>query len=245
MHIFVTTPQLDHDSLILDDEAVVHQITRVLRLHQGEQCMVQSCGPTTTTRWTVALQTTDKKTVRTTILHTEQRQKNAVACTLAVALPNKRDKAEVIVQKATEIGVDSIMFFPSQRSVLRSCPEKKQERMADIMREAVEQSHGWWLPTLSFLPSLPAVMIPGSTLLCADGSAKTSLIAAASSITFPVTLLIGPEWGRSPQEIADVQEQWQLVGLWETVLRMETAAIVGAWILVQKNLPQHFGKGLC
>jgi 16S rRNA (uracil1498-N3)-methyltransferase len=55
-------------------------------------------------------------------------------------MPNKRDKAEMIVQKLTEIGINFIVFWPSERSVIRDINTSKMERLEKISKEAVEQS---------------------------------------------------------------------------------------------------------
>jgi 16S rRNA (uracil1498-N3)-methyltransferase len=68
--------------------------------------------------------------------------------TMLVAMPNKWEKAELIVQKLTEIGVDEIFFRPAERSVIKQRNEKKIERLTKIAKEAVEQSRGWSLPTI-------------------------------------------------------------------------------------------------
>ena len=59
---------------------------------------------------------------------------------MLIAMPNKREKAELIVQKLTEIGVQNIYFWVSEHSIIRQRNEKKTERLDKISREAVEQS---------------------------------------------------------------------------------------------------------
>ena len=59
---------------------------------------------------------------------------------MLIAMPNKREKAELIVQKLTEIGVQNIYFWSSERSVIRQWNEKKSERLDKISHEALEQS---------------------------------------------------------------------------------------------------------
>ncbi|MEI8252333.1 MAG: 16S rRNA (uracil(1498)-N(3))-methyltransferase [bacterium] len=59
---------------------------------------------------------------------------------MIICMPNKRDKAEMIVQKLTEIGINSIVFWPSERSVIRDINLSKMERLEKISKEAVEQS---------------------------------------------------------------------------------------------------------
>ena len=55
-------------------------------------------------------------------------------------MPNKREKAELIAQKLTEIGVKNIYFRVSEHSIIRQRNEKKAERLHKISHEAVEQS---------------------------------------------------------------------------------------------------------
>ena len=59
---------------------------------------------------------------------------------MLIAMPNKREKSELIVQKLTEIGIQNIYFWPSERSVIRQWNEKKAERLDKISHEALEQS---------------------------------------------------------------------------------------------------------
>jgi 16S rRNA (uracil1498-N3)-methyltransferase len=55
-------------------------------------------------------------------------------------MPNKWDKAEIIVQKLTEIGINHIVFWPSERSVIKETNKNKIERLEKISKEALEQS---------------------------------------------------------------------------------------------------------
>lgn len=59
---------------------------------------------------------------------------------MLVAMPNKRDKVELIVQKLTECGLDQIIFWPAERSIIKEWNSKKEERLRKIMKEALEQS---------------------------------------------------------------------------------------------------------
>lgn len=64
-------------------------------------------------------------------------------------MPNKREKAELIVQKLSEIGINEILFRPAERSVIKQRNEKKAERLRKIAKEAVEQSRGRQLPKIA------------------------------------------------------------------------------------------------
>ncbi len=63
-----------------------------------------------------------------------------VSTTLFIAMPNKREKAELMVQKLTEIGIKKILFRPAERSVIKSWNDNKYQRLLRIAKEAVEQS---------------------------------------------------------------------------------------------------------
>lgn len=241
MHLFITTPHLKDDSLIISDEKLVHQMTHVLRIKPGEHLCVQETVGALTQRRTVTCDTCSKKEVVTTIVNCQKRVKNESKIRLAIAFPNKRDKAELIVQKLTEIGVDEILFFPAQRSILRDCPEKKLQRMEDIAREAVEQS--WWrfLPEIVCKKNLASCMLPGQRLLMADGNEQDTIAILDLPSHADAVLCIWPEWGFAPDEIAFAKQHGILVRLWNSVLRMETAAIAWWRVQVQKNLIQHSG----
>ena len=70
---------------------------------------------------------------------------------MLIALPNKQEKLELIVQKLSEIGVDEIFLWASERSVLKSLNPNKEQRLLKIIKEATEQSWSWMLTKLTFL----------------------------------------------------------------------------------------------
>ena len=77
---------------------------------------------------------------------------------MIIAMPNKREKAELIVQKLTEIGVSDIIFRPSERSIIRAWNEKKAIRLGKIMKEALEQSRGRHMPNISFVKDIEKIL---------------------------------------------------------------------------------------
>lgn len=73
---------------------------------------------------------------------------------MLIALPNKQEKLELIVQKLSEIGVDEIFLWASERSVLKSLNPNKFQRLQKIMLEATEQARNWSLPQFHCLNDL-------------------------------------------------------------------------------------------
>jgi RsmE family RNA methyltransferase len=60
-----------------------------------------------------------------------------------IAMTNKRDKMELIVQKLSEIGVDHITIRTATRSIIQIISDHKKERLKTIALEATEQSWNW------------------------------------------------------------------------------------------------------
>jgi 16S rRNA (uracil1498-N3)-methyltransferase len=145
---------------------------------------------------------------------------------MAVAL-TKGEKPEFVVQKLTELGIDEIVLFPSERSVVRWANDKVSrnlDRLRLVAKEALQQSRGVYLPKVSFASDISAVV--GAT----NSFGQTVLADAGGgppTITGPTMLLIGPEGGWTEEE----RTLCPRVAIATTVLRAETAAVVGAALM--------------
>ena len=134
----------------------------------------------------------------------------------------KGSKPELVVQKLTELGIDSIIPFIAERSVVRwddAKTERQGERLVKVAREASMQSRRVWLPTV-----VPVARL--SDLVSLEGVVRADRDGRALSST-NTTVLIGPEGGWSPAET----DMTPVVGLGRTILRAETAAIAAATLM--------------
>lgn len=142
--------------------------------------------------------------------------------TIAFAL-TKGERPELAVQKLTELGVDRIVPFASDRSVVRwdrGRADTHVARLRRVAREAAMQCRRAWLPVLDDVARFDAVSsLPGAALADVGG--------APPSLERP-TILIGPEGGWSDEER---DRGIPAVGLGNHVLRAETAAITAASLL--------------
>lgn len=140
--------------------------------------------------------------------------------------PVKGDRPEWAVQKLTEIGVDVIVPFVADRSVVRWRGERADghvARLRRVAREAAMQCRRVWLPEVAELTDFAAALArfpAGQAALAEPGG------PALSAET--VAVLIGPEGGWSAAELAAAP---RLAGLGSTVLRTETAALAAAVLL--------------
>ena len=148
---------------------------------------------------------------------------------LAVAPTKMNDRYEWFIEKATEIGVDTITPIICQNSERKII---KTERFEKILQSAMKQSLQSYLPTLA-APVRFADFIKTSqedTTFIAHCEEGTKLkfkdqIKAGESIT----VLIGPEGDFSPQEIEmALKQQYIPVSLGASRLRTETAGIVAS-----------------
>jgi 16S rRNA (uracil1498-N3)-methyltransferase len=163
-----------------------------------------------------------------------------VAITLLVAVP-RGERMELIVQKTTELGVARIVPVVSGRSVARPEPgSARVGRWEKIAREAARQCGRADVPVVDeptpFAAAVGAADLPALRLATWEATRGTSLRAAlaaafAARTNAPerppgVALLVGPEGGLAPDEIAAAEAHgFVAVTLGPRILRVETAAI--------------------
>ena len=142
--------------------------------------------------------------------------------TVAFALV-KGERPEWAVQKLTELGIDRIVPFAAERSVVRwdaGRAAKQLERLRTVAREAAMQSRRVHLPEVEPLGTFADLAgRPGAFRAERDGEPPSDAVRV---------LLVGPEGGWSPDEVA---AGVPAVGLGPHVLRAETAAVAGASLL--------------
>ena len=151
---------------------------------------------------------------------------------IACAIP-KGERADWIVEKCSELGARSVSWIICERSQdHRKDYSKRFARWNKISQEAARQSHHSWLPEFRgplLLEELLQDSNPTSLRLVLDTTEATAPLSTMSlPQTRPITLCIGPEGGFTDTERARFQEAaWQSVTLGPSVLRVETAVIVG------------------
>jgi 16S rRNA (uracil1498-N3)-methyltransferase len=148
----------------------------------------------------------------------------------------RADRMDVIVQKATELGVARIVPVMSRRSVVRldaAQAASKAEHWRAIAVSACEQCGRNRLPAIEAPRQLTRYLgeaPPGTARLVLEPDAETS--GAAVEIGTAVEIAIGPEGGFDPEELDAFRlSGFRSVALGPRVLRTETAAIAGlAWL---------------
>jgi 16S rRNA (uracil1498-N3)-methyltransferase len=161
----------------------------------------------------------------------------ALPVTLALSI-FKFDRMEWALEKATELGVATVLPLVAQRTEkhLALSAEKRVERWRRIVHESAQQSRRSDVPAVEQPAKLAERVKMAPTALrivLAEQERSTSLRAAvqqamdAAGHELPaLEIAIGPEGGWSPaEETLFVQNGWQPVTLGPRILRAETAAI--------------------
>jgi 16S rRNA (uracil1498-N3)-methyltransferase len=157
---------------------------------------------------------------------------------LLQALPEK-ERMELIIQKATELGVTTIVPFKSERSTSlkeREVKQKKAHRWQHIAVKAVQQSRRARVPYVgeyrSFQEVLEGYGEDGLKILLWEkegGNLKSTL---KQHDTQKIYVMVGPEGGFTENEVKLAKMKGFIpVKLGQRILRTETAAITLMGIL--------------
>ena len=118
---------------------------------------------------------------------------------MLLALPNKQEKLELIIQKFTEIGIDEIYLWVSERSVLKAINPNKLQRLSKIMQEATEQSWNRSLPKLSFIEA-PQTLHQERRFIVFDLPSTQQHTTSSKAPALPLLGVVGPEGGLTERD---------------------------------------------
>lgn len=220
------------DTFVLNAETYRHLIT-VLRAKIGTQAEFVLPNQEVVIAKLVSLSENEATMVvdKTIDSHVEL----PIYTTIICGLP-KGDKAELIVQKATELGVSQIIFVQTAWSVAkwRDKIDKKLLRLQKIATGAAEQSHRTFVPKVKFYANLREVMALNfdHKLIAYEEAAKNGEQARlaqtlqALKMNETVATVFGPEGGLSPNEVEELQKAgYNVAALGPRILRTETAPL--------------------
>ncbi len=211
-----------------------HHLASVLRLTKGEKIILfDGTGKVYTAR----IERVSKKNVPLSIVKAEEASAGVTRLHLGQALL-KGKKMDFVIQKATELGIDTLHPFTSQFCDISAPAENKISRWQRIVIEACKQCGQPFPPDVR-----PPVTF--DRILTTQGHFDCKLIFREGEDVCPladcfplraptrsVIMLIGPEGGFSRDEIDKaVAVGYIPVTLGSRVLRAETASIAGMAIV--------------
>ncbi|QIK75995.1 16S rRNA (uracil(1498)-N(3))-methyltransferase [Nocardioides piscis] len=221
---------------VTGDEA--HHAVAVRRLRIGEEVVLTDGAGH---RVVGVVASTGKRVFTATVSSAEVVARPEPSFTVVQALP-KGDRGELAAEVLTEIGVETIVPWAASRSVAVWKGEravKAHAKWQATAREAAKQSRRSWLPSVASLTSTAEVsgLIAAADLaLVLHEEATTSL----ASLTLPtggvVVVVVGPEGGVSPDELATFEAAGAVaVRLGAEVLRTSTAGLAAVSALLART----------
>ena len=237
------------------------RLTRVYsaaRLHSGERCVISGSAVNHLTRvlrlgvgsavtlfdgtggeYAARIESLAKGALHFAVgAHDATERESPLAVTLAQGVA-RGERMDWVIQKATELGVRSVVPLITERTVVRldeRQADKKSQHWRGIMISACEQCGRNRLPDLAAPVALREFLARPSLegelrlLLSPAGALRIPTVTPRSKIT----LLIGPEGGLTAEErSAAVAREFLQVRLGPRILRTETAAIAALAALQQ------------
>jgi len=218
-----------NNALVLDEDTSKH-IVQVLRMRTGEQLhLTDGKG----SLFTAEITDGNRKRCAVNIIDTVVHPPAAKQVSIAISLLKNSNRFEWFIEKATEIGVTSIIPVLSLRTEKTAF---KPERLQNVLISAMLQSQQTFLPLLQEpvkFNTLIASFSSNSTKYiahCEDENSKQQLSHQTGKDN--TVILIGPEGDFTREEInCALQHDFIPVSLGSTRLRTETAGIVAATLL--------------
>ncbi len=214
-------------SFTLSETSSKHCI-QVLRMQEGDRIdLTNGKGYL----FDVTITAPDKKNTLVTVVKEKQVPAAAQNLTLGIALLKNATRLEWLIEKATEMGVTTIIPMICERTLFEKF---KLDRMQNIVQSAMIQSQQAWLPELVTPTPYQEVIAQqknAQKLLAhcetADKIDIKKIVAGQDCI-----LLIGPEGDFSKPEIElALQNGYQAIHLGPTRLRTETAGLFALSVL--------------
>lgn len=225
---FVDMPLQPGTSLALPETAAAH-LVRVLRLREGDECVLFN-GDGHDHRACIRVAGKRETTVEIISRHAMDNE-SPLHLTLLQGVA-RGEKMDLILQKATELGVAEVIPVMAERTEVKLDAERAGKRMAhwrSVIVSACEQSGRARVPLLH--PPLPLAQAAGipendSLRLTLDPEGEHALGSLQAPASRKIVIAIGPEGGWSPRDRTALQSAgFSGLRLGPRILRTETAGL--------------------
>lgn len=227
---FVDTIDPSASSIVLNEDTSRH-VVQVLRMASGDSIQLTDGKGIFIT---ASILDAHKKKCIVQINKVDKTEASQKNITIAISLVKNTARFEWFLEKATEIGVTSIIPLICGRTEKQHF---RYDRMKGILISAMLQSKQTWLPELkepmSYKEAVKNCTIPTKYIAHCENTSDKERLPFASTHTQTI-ILIGPEGDFSDEEISLALSNGFLpVSLGDTRLRTETAGVVAAVLLKQ------------
>lgn len=230
--------------LITLDDRQAHHLRNVLRLQTGND--VEVFDKSGIVGAAVLSEVSESRIVISVQTIMEATSQKRIHLTIASAIP-KAARADWLIEKCGELDVDIFIPLQTRRSVTEPGGKNKFERWQRIAEEASKQSNrAGVLKLMPLFPLQKAIDTARNSepsdssrhvgLFLSTAPSKISLVRLCDQLmethTTHLTVFVGPEGGWTDDEIQQMNDAgFTAVGLTQTILRIETAALAAAAII--------------
>lgn len=239
MYNFFVTAPADGESVYKICGSDYNHVKNVLRLGVGDTILVSFSGSSDLCE---IVEFSDCEVIVKIVQKDYQDTSLPIGIHLFQGLP-KSDKLELIIQKAVELGAESITPVETSRSIVKIEEKKKKsklERWQAIAESAAKQSKRTLIPEVKQVLSFKAAVetLKNFDLILIPYENHKGMISTAKALKeikggMNVAVFIGPEGGFSEDEVAAViKVGGKSISLGKRILRTETAAVTAIAMLM-------------
>lgn len=226
----------NQDKVIIFDQRVVYKLKKVLRVKKGEIIFVYWDNGYI---YKVKILKVAEDKIVAEILKKEKPlfslKKKIILCPSLLKQPKR---FEFILEKGTEVGVNSFIPVIADRSVKRSVSGNQRSRWKKIVIEAADQAKRVTVPVIEkemtfkdLLDELQYKTVQ-KIILTTNKQLNQDILKVIKNQPKEIYILIGPEGDWSDKEIDLAKKYgWSFASLGDFIFKSETAAIISAYLV--------------
>lgn len=226
MHRFYIEEKINSKSSIEPNKDLKHYLTKVVRIKEDEAISVFNGEVEFTATFNGEMLSINDEITPKEARQTKMRLYQPLL---------ENQKMSLVIQKSTEIGVDEIILYKSERTKSKNVmTDNKLSRFEKITKETAEQCGRITIPLIKFLDFDDINPSEEETLIVSSTRAGEQLTGALDGYRKEVSVIVGPEGGFSEtEENSLIDKGAKPVNLKTNILRTETATIYNLAVIAE------------
>ena len=230
IHRFILNFNIREGRVIISDAEFVNQVKNVLKLKKGERVIL---GDGNSNEILGEVLDIKKDVVEINVVEEMKNNNESGINSILYCSVLKKENFELVVQKATEVGIKEIVPIITKRTVKLNL---NQVRLKKIIKEAAEQSGRGIVPILHEPKVFEKALQESQGKLNLFFDSSGSKLQTNHYQLQTIGIWIGPEGGWDEKEVELARSsKFEIVSLGKITLRAETAAIVASYLISQNG----------
>jgi|SRR3989344_1171475 len=224
LHRFIGGFDFTNKFIKISDQELLNQLRNVLRLKIGETIILNNGADNDAL---AIIRDSNKEFIEIEILEINKNQNEPQKEARLFCSILKKENFELVVQKATEVGVKQITPIICKRTIKLNL---REDRLEKIIKEAAEQSSRGIIPILKATINFENAVkdLNNNGILFDKSGERFNPLNLTSKIQ---NIFIGPEGGWDTSELELARSlKFKIVSLSSLTFRAETAAIVASYL---------------